>query len=226
METSKYIVFLDLDGTVTSVNSGYALVRTARTRKLIGLRGISNALILSMVYRLQLFPAGEIINSMGRWLRGIRSDILSEVALTAVENFLKGSVYEDALKEIEYHKSQNAALALLSSAVSEICRPMADYLGVHYIICTEMEKVNGFLTGCPESDYCFGPEKKERLHTFCENNGFNLSKAYYYADSCSDLEALESVGNPICVNPDKRLKKTALERNWQIRSWKSGISKK
>ncbi|MBI9009053.1 MAG: haloacid dehalogenase-like hydrolase [Tenericutes bacterium] len=43
---------------------------------------------------------------------------------------------------------------------------------------------------------------------------FLNSKAY--ADSNYDLPILEIVGNPVAVNPDKMLKKIALERNYRI----------
>ncbi len=226
MKTSGYIAFFDLDGTVTAVNSGYALVRTARDNKLIAISGVVNAIMLSLVYKLHLSPAKTIINDMGRWLKGMRVDLLTEVANEAVVKYLVGSVYEKAVEEIEYHRSKNAEVALLSSAVSEICSPMAEFLGVQTIICTEMEKVNGLLTGFAESTYCYGDEKARRLHSYCRQRSFDLRDAYYYADSFADIDALEAVGHPVCINPDRILKKTAGERNWQVRTWNSIADKK
>ena len=226
MEASKYIVFLDLDGTLIADNSGYSLIRTAYNRKLIGFTGVVNAILLSLVYKLHLAPEQKIINSMGSWLKGMPIAVFQEVAGEAVQKYLINSVYEKAAEEIEFHRSKNAELAILSSAVEQICQPLAAYLGVHHIICTEMKEEAGLLTGNTESGYCYGIEKGRRLISFCEQNGFDRARAYYYADSFADLNALESVGNPVCVNPDKRLKRTALRESWQIRSWEIQALKK
>ncbi|MGD0583458.1 MAG: HAD-IB family hydrolase [Bacteroidales bacterium] len=220
MESKKYIVFLDLDGTITSMNSGYALVRAARSKKLIGPGDIANALLCSFFYKLGIVHADRIINIMGRWLIGIKPETLTSVASEAAEKYLLHSIYPEIYDEIRLHRSRNAELAILSSAIEDICRPLARHLKIDHIICTGMEIRNGELTGAPSGNYCYGEEKKRRIILFCEEKGFDRKTAYYYADSFSDLEALESIGNPVCINPDMRLRKKARGENWQIRKWK------
>ena len=34
-----------------------------------------------------------------------------------------------------------------------------------------------------------------------------------------DLPALSSIGFPVCINPDKRLKKIAAEKSWKVYYW-------
>jgi phosphoserine phosphatase len=43
-----------------------------------------------------------------------------------------------------------------------------------------------------------------------------LSDSYAYSDSISDLPMLSIVGHPAAVNPDFRLKQTALQHDWAI----------
>jgi putative phosphoserine phosphatase / 1-acylglycerol-3-phosphate O-acyltransferase len=219
MENKKYIVFFDLDGTITGVNSGYALVRAARSKRLIGLAGIANALFCSLIYKLHLMPAGRIIDLMGKWLKGIKPGILTAVGAEATEKYLLNSVYPRVYDEIRLHRSHNAELAILSSAIEDICTPLALNLGIDHVICTRMEIKNGELTGSPSGGYCFGEEKKRRIVLFCDEKGLDREAAYYYADSLSDLAALEVVGNPVCVNPGRRLKRIAVSRSWQIKKW-------
>jgi len=226
MDSKKYIVFLDLDRTVTRINSGYALVRTARRKKLIGIGGIAKAVTFSLFYKLRLAPAERIINFMGKWIMGMKKDILSDIAAEAAEKFLFTSVYREAYEEIMFHRSKNAEIAILSSAIGEICRPLANHLGIEHSICTEMEIKDGTLTGSPLGMYCFGEEKKKRLISFCNEKGFDPAEAYYYADSYSDLAALETTGYPVCINPDHKLRKKALEKRWQVRNWKNTVIKK
>jgi phosphoserine phosphatase len=77
------------------------------------------------------------------------------------------------------------------------------------------------MTGLPVGHLCFGEEKAVRLQEYCARKNSLQSDAWYYGDSISDLAALNIVGNPVCVNPDKKLKKTAIERNWKILNWKN-----
>ena len=108
---------------------------------------------------------------------------------------------------------------ILSSALTTICRQMAENLNIDDIICSGLEVKNGYMTGRPLGHLCFGEEKAVRLKRYCEIFNFSLSEAWYYGDSISDLHALSVVGNPVCVNPDKKLKKAAKRRGWKIVLW-------
>jgi len=215
------VVFFDLDGTICRVNSGYALVRTAYSKKHVNAGGIVKALLYSFVYKLGLARAETIINIMGGWIRGMKHETLSIIAKEAAEEFLFNSFYNEALAEIKLLKSENADLVILSSAIDDICRPLAAHLGIENILCTEMETSDGTMTGSPLKSYCFGEEKKRRILAFCSEKGFDTASAWYYADSYSDLAALQTIGNPVCINPDRKLRKKALEKGWQIRIWKT-----
>ena len=46
--------------------------------------------------------------------------------------------------------------------------------------------------------------------------GLNLNESYAYSDSMSDLPMLSIVGHPAAVNPDMRLRQTALHHDWPI----------
>lgn len=88
------------------------------------------------------------------------------------------------------------------------------------IICLELEVKNSLLTGYPVGKFCYGDEKVRRLLEYCEKNNSTPSKAWYYADAFIDFPALSIVGFPVCVNPDRKLRKKALEKGWRIYSWK------
>jgi phosphoserine phosphatase len=67
---------------------------------------------------------------------------------------------------------------------------------------------------------CYGNEKLLRLEKYCEKVNSKISDAWYYADSISDLPVLSIVGSPVCVNPDRQLRKRVKEKNWLIFNWK------
>jgi phosphoserine phosphatase len=75
------------------------------------------------------------------------------------------------------------------------------------------------MTGRPAGRLCYGDEKLNRLNGYCISNNTDQSAIWYYSDSISDLPVLSAVGKPVCVNPDRALKKEALKRGWKILLW-------
>jgi phosphoserine phosphatase len=82
-----------------------------------------------------------------------------------------------------------------------------------------METSGNVLTGNPVGTFCFEDEKRIQLIKYCSENNLSPDSCYYYGDSVSDLPALEAVGNPVCVTPDKKLLLIAERRNWKVLNW-------
>jgi len=126
------------------------------------------------------------------------------------------AIRPEIIKEIELHRTHGAEIAILSSALSDICEGIGSYLEVDTVISTHMEFENGILTGKTNGGFCFEEQKRIELDKYCSKKKYNTDEAYYYGDSISDLPPLQSAGNPVCVDPDKRLKRIANKRSWRI----------
>jgi HAD superfamily hydrolase (TIGR01490 family) len=217
--TKDYITFFDLDKTLTNSISGKALAAAAFRKGLLSSWKLLNAAVLSIEFRLRISDQLKIIDEMVSWVKGIPENSIDDLCTEVFNEVILPAVYKDALSEIELHKARNAKVVILSSALTTICRLMAENLNIDDIICSGLEVKNGFMTGRPLGHLCFGEEKAVRLKRYCEIFNFSLSEAWYYGDSISDLHALSIVGNPVCVNPDKKLRKTAKRRDWKIVCW-------
>jgi len=215
----KYIVFFDLDQTLTNTISGKELAKGAFRKGLLTHWDLVKAIVLSLLFRFNLKGQLKIIDDMVSWVKGIPEKTIIDLCNQVFHEVLLPSVYSGARSEIEFHRSQNARLVILSSALTPICREMAKNLKMDDILCSDLEVMNGFMTGRPVGHLCFGSEKSVRLKEYCRINSFPRSDAWCYGDSISDLSALEAVGNPVCINPDKELKKTATKRGWKILNW-------
>jgi HAD superfamily hydrolase (TIGR01490 family) len=211
------IAFFDLDHTITSTISGKELVREAFKKNLMTHADLARAIYLTLLYKLNLKDSHKIINDMTTWVAGIPEQTLADLSSEVFFNTLWPSVYEQARGEIEIHKGKNAKVVILSSSIKYICNEVAKNLKMDDIICSELEVKNGYLTGA--SRLCFGEEKAARLEEYCKKNSAIISDTWYYGDSISDLPALRCVGNPVCVNPDKKLKQEANKRGWKIVQW-------
>jgi HAD superfamily hydrolase (TIGR01490 family) len=217
----NYIAFFDLDQTITRSISGEALARGAYRKGLLNHWDLIRAVFLSLEFRLKLKDPLKIIDNMVSWVKGIPENSIVDLCSEVFHRVLLPSVYKEAVAEIEFHKVKNAKVVLLSSSLTTVCQEMAKHLNIDDIICSELEVKNGYLTGRPFGHICYGEEKSIRLLEYCKKNNSSPSDAWYYGDSISDLHALNAVGNPVCVNPDKKLKKTATKRGWKVLSWKA-----
>jgi HAD superfamily hydrolase (TIGR01490 family) len=215
----NYIVFFDLDRTIEKSVSGIALARGAFRKGLLTRWNFVDAIFLSVVFRLKLTDPLKIMDNMVGWVKGIPEKSFTDLCTKVFHEVLLPSVYKEAVAEIEFHKTKNARIVILSSALKSVCHEMATFLNIDDIICSELEVENGYLTGRPLGHLCFGEEKAVRLQEYCIKNNYPTSNAWYYGDSISDLQVLNTVGIPVCVNPDKKLRKTAQKRDWKILSW-------
>lgn len=217
----QYIAFFDLDLTLAGSISGKALAKEGYKRGLLSTSDILDALLISMAYRLQIRDPRRIVDSMIGWVRGIPANVMDEMCLEVYSKILIPSIFNDAITELGYHRTRKAKLVILSSSLKPVCAKVAQCLGIDDVICSELEIENGYLTGQPAGNLCFGEEKAVRLEEYCKKFNHNTSDAWYYGDSISDFPALICSGNPVCVNPDRKLKMEALKRGWKILKWKN-----
>ena len=219
--SASYVAFFDLDRTITRSISGKALARAGFRNGLLTPSDLVNALFLSLAFRFKLKDPSKIIDDMVRWVKGIPENKIADLCTEVVSRELFPSVYREAIAEIEFHRAKKAKVVILSSALAPVCKEMAMKLHMDDFICSELEVKDGALTGRPLGHLCFAEEKAVRLLAYCEKNKFSTSNAWFYSDSITDLPALSSVGNPVCINPDSKLKKTAKRSSWKILTWNS-----
>lgn len=216
----SYFAFFDLDRTITSKVSGRELTVEAYKGGLMKRSSLISAIFLSIIYKIRLVDPVKAINKMGRWVKGIKIEALEKLCARVSEEVLIPSIYKKAKEEIRLHKDKNAGLVILSSTLDPVGKSISGHLGFDDFLCSKLEEADGILTGRPDGSFCFGEEKARRLKQYCEKNNSKLEDAWYYGDSISDLPALSIVGYPVCINPDKKLKRIAWKNSWKTFYWR------
>lgn len=216
----SYIAFFDLDRTITKAISGRALARGAFRKGLMKKPDLAYAIYLGILYRLKLADPVMIMGKMVGWVKGLPEKALDDLCSDVFLKVMMPSIHPQAIDELKMHKANNAKTVILSSSVVAMCKAVADYLGIDDIICSELEAVDGFLTGRPKGNLCYGEEKVVRLKEYCEKNNTTPSDSWYYGDASIDRPALGIVGFPVCINPERKLKKAAVYNGWKIKYWK------
>ena len=119
----------------------------------------------------------------------------------------------------EIQKTQEAGFhtVILSGSYSLLLNKVAEYLHVDTVIGTEMHfDDSGLIDISKQLNIACGTAKLERLQDHFKHEKIDWAASCAYADSYSDIHVLQSVGQPIAVNPDSQLKSIAMQKNWRI----------
>lgn len=135
-----------------------------------------------------------------------------------MEKHIEPLLLPKAMSLLEEHRQRGDHLLIITATNGFVTRPIAKRLGVTDILATDPEIVDGRYTGNFTGAPCFQGGKITHLRDWLKGNQHNLDGAYFYSDSINDLPLLETVENPVAVDPDERLTTVAQERNWPILS--------
>jgi len=217
--SKNYIVFFDLDHTILDNSSGRILGPAAIRHGLIKKRKLIPGSIYAIGHKLGLIEGDMILPRMVTWLKDHPVQPVFDFVQQIFNDVLKGSIRKEAVREIEFHRKNNAQLVLLTASMNFICQPIIEFLGLDDLICTDLNIENNRFSGTTNGGLCFGEEKLNRTLSFLKNKKSRLENAYFYTDSFTDLPMLEAVGHPVAVTPDRKLAATARARGWKICQW-------
>lgn len=211
--------FFDLDKTVIAKASMLAFTRPFRREGLVSRRTLLRAAWGQVIYaQFGASPAklARLRDTALRLTRGWDQTEVSRIVQETLVDVIEPIVFDEALELIRTHQASGRKVFIVSASPEEVVAPLARYLGVDEALATRAElDENGRYTGRTEL-YCYGPGKAEVLRKVARRDGIDLAASYAYSDSVSDLPMLEAVGNPVVVNPDKELLRSATKRGWTI----------
>jgi HAD superfamily hydrolase (TIGR01490 family) len=132
-------------------------------------------------------------------------------------------VYAEAADLIEEHRAAGREIVIVSSSGAEVVEPIGEMLGVDRVVATRMVTEDGRYSGEIEF-YAYGENKAEAMRELAAAGGYDLADCYAYTDSITDLPMLFAVGHPTAVNPDRGLRKAALEHGWPVLQFTRPVS--
>src|SRR3712207_7154464 len=132
-------------------------------------------------------------------------------------------IYAEAADLIEAHRAAGREIVIVSSSGAEVVEPIGEMLGADRVVATRMVTVDGRYTGDIEY-YAYGETKAAAMREVAAEGGFELADCYAYSDSITDLPMLTAVGHPTAVNPDRGLRKAALEHGWPVLQFTRPVS--
>ena len=207
--------FFDVDHTLARGSTGRLFAEVAARRGLIKARSLARIPISYAAYRLGSgglsFLEGEI-----PFIAGLEETLLVELGREVFERRLKRLLRPELLSLIEAIKAKGGSIVLATSSLDFIVRPLAEFLGAEALLATRLEFASGLSTGRLAGKAVFGAAKRDAVLAYARSRGFTLLECAFYSDSIHDLPLLLEVGQPVAVKPDRRLRRVARTRGWEL----------
>ena len=207
--------FFDFDGTIIATHSIKDMF-LERFRE--GEVGVLEVIDLSEMVSRYLLGAGGFEDALAASVEnfaGVPAKHLADLGEKVGREHLIAEIYPEIKAMIRAHQQQGHTVAIVSSATRYQVETVAKHLGIEHILCTEVELLDGRLTGRLVGQPCFGHEKLKAVRKFARQRHISLKKSYFYSDGAEDLPVLEAVGHPTVVNPDSRLSGVAKRAGWR-----------
>jgi HAD superfamily hydrolase (TIGR01490 family) len=217
--------FFDLDRTVIAKSSALAFGRPFYRDGLIKRRDVVKAAYAQLMYRLGGADEAAMARTrdyLAHLCAGWPVDQVRQIVTEALDELINPYIYAEAGELIERHQLEGRDIVLVSASGEEIVRPIGELLGVTEVIATRMGVADGHYTGEIEF-YAAGNAKVTAVREIAESRGYDLAESYAYSDSVSDLPLLAAVGHPTAVNPDRALRRAAIDRQWPIREFRHPV---
>jgi HAD superfamily hydrolase (TIGR01490 family) len=211
--------FYDLDGTLVRTNLVHAFAFTARNQQ---------GLLKSVFKTVATMASVPMFAAADFWNRRLFNDLFfvrykgeSEDRLRAMsqelfDTVLKKSIFPGAYELIDKSRQLGLRQVIVTGALDLTVEPLARHLKIDDYVTNRLEFVDGYATGRLLPPIMAAATKASWMRIYAEKENLNLSDCYGYSDSLSDLPMLSVVGHPTAVNPDIRLRSTALQHDWPV----------
>jgi len=210
------IHIFDVDRTITRHSTGRRFAEYGHTQGLFSLLDLLRFPMFYIRYRFG-FVSPQQMASQSLPVAGMSQAELEEHATTCFTSRILPDLYEEVEPMVADLRRNGSRVALATTTLALLVRPLARHLGIDTVISTELEFVAGVATGRIVGLPCFREEKKRRVLSHLASLKLQPKDAWFYTDSHSDIPLLRAVGHPVAVNPERRLARTARKEGWPVR---------
>lgn len=205
----------DVDHTLTRGSTGRRFAQAAARRGVIRMRHLAMIPFNYAAYRL---GSGGVSFFEGDFpvIKGVRESLLEDIGRDVFEAKTRKALRPELLELIASIKAEGGTVALATSSLDFIVRPLAELIGADAVLASRLEYEGGLCTGRLAGKALFGAVKRDAALAYATGLGLALADCSFYSDSIHDLPLLLEVGLPVAVCPDRRLRREAVARGWEI----------
>lgn len=210
----------DMDRTLLRVETGTLYVKYQRKIGEATWQDALKAAYWLTQYTFGVLDATRVAEKVLVGMRGVPETVLAARCDDWFRQYVEKHITDAGREAVRRHQEAGDVCAIVTAASVYASRPLANILRIDHVVSSMLEvDDNGLFTGRPEKPLCLGDGKVSRARRLADELGFSLEQATFYTDSIQDLPLLELVREPICVNPDPRLRRLAQKRGYRIEAW-------
>ncbi len=218
--------FFDLDNTMIKGASMFHLAKGLYRHGFFGTRVIAKGIWLQVWFRVVGRENPHHIEDARAaslsFIAGHTVAELEEIGQETYENAIHPRIWPGTRALAQQHLAAGQQAWLVTAAPVEVAGIIAARLGLNGALGTTAEHVDGVYTGRLRGELLHGAAKADAVRALAEAEGLDLARCAAYSDSVNDLPMLSVVGHPAVINPDRRLRRHALERGWPVRDFRRG----
>jgi len=201
----------DLDGTIIDNSSEKAFVKCLISKGKMPLTNLASwGLYLLKKRKLDIAKANKV------YLRNMNYEYIQSLTRECFGEHLEHHISPKAQKQIKFHKEQGHVVVLLSGSLEILVVHFKEHLEMDMMVGYVLEVKDGIATGRTVGLHPYKKNKAILAQQMAEEYDFDLSSSYAYGNNYTDAYLLGLVGNPVAVNPDKKLRKIANKNGWRI----------
>jgi HAD superfamily hydrolase (TIGR01490 family) len=211
--------FYDLDGTLVDLN----LIHVAAfTMANLGEWSGRASYLLSFAARIPRLYLAErqdrrLLNTvLFEAFKGISRDRLFSLGEEYCERILLTHLYPRAVEMLEANRAAGIEPVLVTGSPDFIALPLSRHLGIEHIAANRLIFSRGRATGRLAEPIIAGDDKASWCIGWALEHEVDLADCWGYADSHYDIAFLSAMGNPVAVNPDRKLRAAATTRQWPV----------
>jgi len=207
--------FFDLDGTLVEGYTANTFFTESIRQRDIAPGDVARSLFSAVDGKLGGDPT-----ALGRHgaaaMAGREADTVMEMGERLFAQKIAAAVRPQARELVRAHQRMKHTVAVASAATRFQIEPLARDLGISNILCTEVEVVDGVITGELAGPMLWGEPKGAAVRAFAREHGVDLTVSYAYGNGDEDVPFLGSVGRPHPLNPHAGLAVAAKNYRWPV----------
>lgn len=172
-----------------------------------------------IAYKLKLCPEMKMRSFMMKKYLDVFKGLSEKEILayyTEISQDMREDFNDEVIARMLEHKKNNIHIMLVSGAFTPLLDAVLVDLPIDEIIGTKIPFKDGLYNTDGEIEHIQARRKNEEIFESLGDKQVDWENSFAYGDSFSDLSVLEIVGNPVAVDPDKKLQEVAIQREWEI----------